>query len=185
MNIELPADVLAMLAPALGTLQGEAVRATRTVERTRVGRAGEAVARYNGWGQFGHGHLRIMDRAFPDVSGTTAERRGETPQALLEPEVPVLDPPTEVQGLRLIPAPVDYGGEDDDACDDEDCHDMDCATHHVDHGCDAECSVCDQTYSCCGYCPECEECHGSGDRRTRELTGGTYCRDCDHECEGG
>lgn len=61
------------------------------------------------------------------------------------------------------------------------CHVADCTGDCEpcdDHDCE-QCSPCDGTYSCCGYCPDCES--HPGDERDQVCSLG-HCHECEHRC---
>lgn len=64
-----------------------------------------------------------------------------------------------------------------DACEDEHCR-GDCERCD-DHGCEA-CYRDHTTYSCCGYCEDCDA-HVDSDMRDEVCDRG-YCHECDHRC---
>lgn len=35
-------------------------------------------------------------------------------------------------------------------------------------------------YECCGYCPDCETCHGDGRDNVCDMG---HCHECDHRCD--
>ena len=189
----LPTTVMEALGPALEAIRAEVEAAVHAVERRRVGRSGEAIARFNSWASYGPGHRAVMLSAFGE--GPTD---GPALEALADPvEVPIM-PTTETLVVAGCTCPACRDAREPvrtcecDHCDAtdcnggcEDCDDDECSQCHDHDGCvsRAECPVCDDpTADCCGYCSECGECHGEGDDDTRTVGHGTYCRECDHEC---
>lgn len=161
----LPPEVLAALAPATAALHEE-IRTALLIGPMvqRVDRLAGGVARNHG-----SGYVRGHEDAMMGVLGPAllAEMRNDRVTAARS---------GATYAPTLPPGAVPDAFEDDDI-EDEDEHDPDYCE-------DNSCEECHDPSSCCGCCHRCENVHTDHrtDSRTRSVSDGYYCIDCDHEC---
>lgn len=163
---ELPPEVLAILTPATEAIREEVVHGVSLVTGRKVNRAGKVAARANGSSNYGPGFEHIMSEVFGRA--LLAEIRATGPGAVDRDDSVVREygeyDVRQADNVVSLPGPAKTDDDDDDD--------------------ESEESTCN-TYTCCGYCHDCDTCHGDGRDYTRDIGGGRYryCREHDHECD--
>jgi hypothetical protein len=189
----LPAEILAALAPAIEIVRRQAHDAAPLSREVQLwDRTGLAYARARG-GEYARGADRIMIRALGDEDTLLQLRQERVRFARYNVTDDSITPSSsDMEDLRTAQraASNQRDESDEDEHDYDNCDDSDCETcHDPDDPCDDDdCARCHShdPVTCCGCCEQCEEVHR--DHRnwdyTREIEGTDryYCRRCDHTC---
>lgn len=172
----LPDEIMALLRPAEELIAAEARDATRLAMLPVMVRKAKTAVRANGSGgvQYDIGAANALKRAFP---GLVDARQASDIRLAEDGTVPAPVGSTEPVSTRTCQCV---------NCDDPEC-DADCE-QCTDDDCEQCNPQCDGRMSCCGYCSEHGEHHGTEggydeDVRYSPSRSEPYCRDCDHWCD--